>query len=228
MKATPGQEAVSERCWSSIGVWGDHTCRELGKWVHCQNCPILGAGGRALFEQGAPKDYLEEFAKLIAHEGEAKSVEKNSILVFRLEEEWLALPTSAFQSIEPPRTIQPIPHRSNRVLLGLVNIQGGLQLCVSLRDILDIPRRSSSETGDGLEAHARWGVIGSQRELWVFPMDEILGVDQFYSSDLKNVPVTVAKGAAPFTKALLELEGRSVGLLDQELILHHLRKTALQ
>ena len=35
-------------CWNQIGVQGDATCPELPKVVHCRNCPVYAAGGRAL------------------------------------------------------------------------------------------------------------------------------------------------------------------------------------
>jgi Magnesium chelatase, subunit ChlI len=41
-------------CWNQIGVFGDGTCPELAKVIHCRNCPVYAAGGRSLLLIGPP------------------------------------------------------------------------------------------------------------------------------------------------------------------------------
>jgi Magnesium chelatase, subunit ChlI len=42
-------------CWNQIGVFGDGTCPELAKVIHCRNCPVYAAGGRSLLMLGRPR-----------------------------------------------------------------------------------------------------------------------------------------------------------------------------
>jgi chemotaxis-related protein WspD len=81
-------------CWNQIGVAGDGTCPELEKVIHCRNCPVYSAGGRHLPEREPPEDYLREWTRALAEEkDEDKAADTLSVLIFRLGQEWLALPT---------------------------------------------------------------------------------------------------------------------------------------
>ena len=47
-------------CWSTIGVSGNGTCRELQTFVHCRNCPVYSAAGIQLLDRPLPADYRRE------------------------------------------------------------------------------------------------------------------------------------------------------------------------
>lgn len=112
-------------CWNQIGVAGDGTCPELERVVHCRNCPVYSASGRHLLEREPPEDYLREWTQALAEEkGEDKAADTLSVLIFRLGQEWLALPTHVCQEVAEMRPIHILPHRSGPVLLGLANIRG--------------------------------------------------------------------------------------------------------
>ena len=225
MTATPLPNSTFDRCWAHIGVWGTQTCPELAKHTHCHNCPVFVAAGRSLFHQPAPDQYLHDWALLIAAEKPATHAAISSALVFRLGTEWLALASSLFSSVEEIRPIHRVPHRSNKVFLGLVNIQGGLHLCFSLRELLGIPPALQQQT---TSSPPRLMVLRKENLSWVFPCDEILGLHQFSASDLQNVPATVEKTAGAITKALLAVGLKRAGLLDQELLITHLQRNALR
>ncbi|MDP1880273.1 MAG: chemotaxis protein CheW, partial [Parachlamydiaceae bacterium] len=61
-----------------------------------------------------------------------------SLIVFRLNSEWLALRTEFLKEISSLKPIHKIPHRTNTVLNGVVNFHGQLQLCVSLQYALEL------------------------------------------------------------------------------------------
>ena len=74
---------------------------------------------------------------------------KQSIVIFRIGPEWLALPTRVFQEIAERRTVHSLPHRQHGVVLGLINIRGELLICVSLGQLLgleQVPFREKSRT----------------------------------------------------------------------------------
>jgi chemotaxis-related protein WspD len=52
----------------------------------------------------------------------------------------------------------------------------------------------------------------------VFLVDEVHGVERFRARDLKEVPATVAQSQATYTHALLSLDDKSVGLLDERVL----------
>jgi Chemotaxis signal transduction protein len=130
-------------CWNQIGVDGDRSCVQLKTVIHCRNCPIYSAVGRSLLEREAPSEYLQEWTEILAKTQPdstqnsvvgtvIRSSETLSIMVFRLGEEWLALPVRLLQEVTQPCIIHTLPHRSDDLFLGLVNIRGEILLCISL------------------------------------------------------------------------------------------------
>jgi chemotaxis-related protein WspD len=216
--------AALDHCWRAIGSWGDQSCPELKPWIHCQNCPVLGKAGLGLFDQAAPTGYLAEWGRLLATEEEEVLKATESIFVFRIRSEWVALAASIFQSIEEPQIVHRIPHRSNKILLGLANIRGALQLCISLGDLLDLAAPSAEQAQ---HTAPKLGFVEKAGQRWVFPIDEVLGVHRYTPGELQPSPVTIAKSSAPFVKGLLLVDARTVGLLDDELLFHHLKRSAI-
>src|SRR5947209_7840285 len=86
-------------CWNTIGVRGDRSCPELVEFVHCQNCPVFAAAGRGLLDAPSPEGYLEEWTERLAEELEELSCDTRSVLVFRVADEWLALPVEALVEV---------------------------------------------------------------------------------------------------------------------------------
>jgi chemotaxis-related protein WspD len=54
----------------------------------------------------------------------------------------------------------------------------------------------------------------------VFPVDEVQGMERVRARDLKEVPATVARAQATYTRALMALGDRTVGLLDEQLLFY--------
>src|SRR5580698_2152106 len=147
-----GRQPGDGDCWNKIGVTGDRSCPELDTFIHCRNCPVYAAAARTFFDRPATEGYLAEWSRWLGSSvaldvrgektGEADTGarasdgEAVSVLIFRLGAEWLAFRTRAVAEVTTPRPVHRIPHRSNQVLVGLVNLQGQVQLCVSLRGLL--------------------------------------------------------------------------------------------
>lgn len=136
--AEANPSAITNDCWNKIGVKGDRSCPELSKHVHCRNCPVFTAAGQRLFEREPPPGHLSEWTKRLAEPEIPVEQGTVSVLVFRIGEEWLAADIALLVEIGELRPIHTIPHRTNEILAGLVNIRGELELCVSLGGLLGI------------------------------------------------------------------------------------------
>jgi chemotaxis-related protein WspD len=195
------------------------SCPTLAEVIHCQNCEIYSTAGRALFVRAAPRGYADEWTHALRVGKPHEQVETMSILVFRIGTEWLGLPASVLAQVSDVRKIHALPHRSDAVLLGLVNVRGRIEICCSLAALLGIePGEGRAATGS--LAYHRMIVAGRERDRWVFPVDEIDGVRRFRPRHVREKPVTVARDRTHFTRVVVDF--------DESVLLHSERgETAL-
>lgn len=222
-------EAPMAECWRIIGVTGDRSCPELESFIHCRNCPVLAEAARTFFERGAPEGYLDAWREILEEPAAEAAADATSALVFRLDGEWLALPTAVLVEVTPVRVLHRLPHRSGGVLAGLVNIRGQLQLCVSLHALLGLKGGPVTESAaDAVDrATARLLVVeraaGPGVERWVLGVDEVAGVQRVTKPMLRAVPSTVGHAGARCSSALFDWQERTVGLLDEARVFDGLR-----
>lgn len=212
--------AVLDDCWRRIGVRGDRTCPELVHHIHCRNCPTYGAAGRRLLDAPMPGQYREEWAGHVARPAARRERHTDSAVVFRVGVEWFGIPTGLCSRVLPRRAIHSLPHRRGGAVLGLANVEGTLVLCISLAAILGLApgRVPGTDAADGrlLVANSPDGQLG-------MPIEEAHGVCRFREEDLQAVPETVAKSRTPYTRAVLPLADRAVGLLDADNLFRSIR-----
>ena len=222
----PAVTAPMPECWRVIGVAGDRTCPELQAFVHCRNCPVLAEAARSFFDRPAPTGYLDAWQAILEEPEAAADTADTSVLVFRVDHEWLSLPTGALVEVTPFRTIHTVPHRSGTPLAGIVNVRGQLQLCVSLHAVLGLPGgpRTASQADGAGRLIVLERAIGQATERWVVGIDEVAGVHRVGTSDLRPVPSTVSQAAARCSSALFEWQGRTVALLDDVRLFEALRE----
>ncbi|MFK8185992.1 MAG: chemotaxis protein CheW [Phormidesmis sp.] len=131
-----------KKCWSDIGVWGDFTCPQLIDDIHCHNCSVYGQAGQDLLERPDLDGYTAEWTALMALPRDPFQTktrqDRLSVTVFRLGQEWLALPASIFHQVVSPNPVHSLPHRRDPLLRGIVNVRGQLLPCVSLHELLSI------------------------------------------------------------------------------------------
>lgn len=204
-------------CWNRIGVRGDKSCPELVRHSHCRNCPTYSAAAATLLDRdlvGPPAAVATgQFAAVTP--GEEGGTE--SAVIFRVGTEWFALSTLLLDEIVGLRPIHSIPHRRNPALLGLANVRGELVACISIARLL-IGEAAPSPQG-------RLIVVRHASGRLAFPVDEVQHTHRYRLDEMKPVPATVAKSASSFTKGLLSWRDRSVGCLDERLLLDALNRS---
>lgn len=248
-------------CWNRIGTSGDRSCPELQAHIHCRNCPVFASAARTFFDRSAPEGYLAEWTQWLAGSPAAGGLESGksdvpgnqdrdrdliSVLIFRLGQEWLAFRTQTIAEVTLPRPVHRIPHRSNEILIGLVNLRGQLQLCVSLHGLLGVnvfqgplahphmphqpqPRAADvkevADTGSSMPQGSRLVVLRDRErsETWIFAAEEVLGVHRLARAQLQSVSSSLANPEVSFSQAILSWEGRSVGFLDEQRVFAALR-----
>lgn len=225
-------------CWNQIGVDGDRSCVQLKTVIHCRNCPVYSAVGRSLLEREAPLEYLQEWTEILAKTQPdvgkkagvgtgVGSAETLSVMIFQLGEEWLALPVRLLQEVTQPCIIHTVPHRSDDLFLGLVNIRGEILLCISLAHLLDLAPRQNSPQETSFKVTKRMIVIYSEENRWVFPVDQVCGFHRFPKSELQKAPVVISKATESYTKGVVDWQGHQVNYLDTDLLFNTLNRRIL-
>jgi chemotaxis-related protein WspD len=211
-------------CWNRIGVWGDSQCGELARVIHCRNCPVYSQAAADLLDRDIPEGYLDATTRHFAQEAASVARDTKSVVIFRIEDEWLALATTALMEICDLRTVHSLPHQRNPAVLGIVNVRGELLICISLTSLLGTGK---TETAAGRDRLARTRLLVASRngERLVFPVDEVQGVHRFDPMRLGEAPATVARASSSYTRAMLPWREKSVGVLDEERLFETLRRT---
>ena len=214
-------EKSPDDCWNKIGVNGDRSCPELLKFTHCRNCPVFGSAARYFFHRAAPEGYLNEWAGLLAQPVVAGSVDQAAMLVFRLGVEWLGIDLNVAVEVTSLRPVHRVPHRTNAVFAGLINLRGQLHPCASLHGLLQI---DVIDPTTNPPIAPRLILIQNRNETWAFSADEVAGVHQIPQPDLRNVPSTLANPAGSYSRAVFAWGDRSVNVLDESRLFHSLRR----
>ncbi|AFY48754.1 chemotaxis signal transduction protein [Nostoc sp. PCC 7524] len=210
-------------CYNLIGITGDRSCPELSNFIHCRNCPVYSNIGRQLLERTIPDNYRYEWTELFSEQrgDDADTLITTAtltVVIFRLQREWLALSTQVFKETISPTLIHNLPHRSNQILRGLVNIRGELQLCVSLTHLLNLETVDTPVAALSPVVYPRMVVVEKAGSVWVFPVDELYGVQRFHQHELRDTPNSMTATTHNFTKGFFYWRENSLGYLDEELL----------
>ncbi len=243
-----------QRCWKQIGVWGSSDCEKLAQVAHCHHCSVYTAAGSQLLQRATPVAYrAQQTQQISAVQQREDASALSSVLIFRLAQEWLALPAGLCQQILPPIAHHTLPHRSNATLLGIVNVRGQLLLKVSLLAVLGLNgaslrstenrpenrSKSRSETNDlsGLLAnktqiYSRMVVLEKPTEIgevdtWVFDVDELYGIHSVALSQLAAAAAGVNAAIESCTRQVFSWQGQPVNFLNDVRLFEALRQQAL-
>ena len=201
-------------CWQTIGVQGDRTCGLLETHIHCRNCPVFAAAGKMFFDREAPDGYEQEWTQRLQTAETIEPTFVGSALVFRVGTQWLAVDLDLVAEVAATRPVTRIPHRSNDVLLVLVNIRGELRLCASLYGMFSQEPQSLAHANP--LAPRRMIVLHRNRAHWVIPVDEVAGIRRYAQEHIKPVPESLDKTTATLAVAIIAFNGMSAGRLDSE------------
>jgi chemotaxis-related protein WspD len=210
-------------CWNTIGIRGDGSCPELARLAHCQNCPVYVTAAQSLLDRDPPVEYSAAATAHFAKPRLAEQRSTESVVIFSLGLEWMALPVSAVAEIARTRQIHSLPQRRGHIE-GVVNVHGELVVCVSLGRMLGL---EPAPTDHKSQPNGLSRILVIQREdvRAVCPVDEVHGIHQFHPQQLQDVPATVAKSASTFTRKILTWRERSVGILNDQLLFIALKRS---
>ncbi|HTU00720.1 MAG TPA: chemotaxis protein CheW [Candidatus Sulfotelmatobacter sp.] len=138
-----------------------------------------------------------------AEEAGAAAGEQLRLVVFRLADEWFALPIAEVREIQPLSEITRVPNAPPQIL-GIVNVRGHILTLLTLESLLGIPRAVPP-------THAMILDLGVP--------DPYVGVAIHGAAEVRRVPAAdvepspAGPGGPGGLDGVLEIEGRVVGLL---------------
>jgi len=208
-----------EDCWNEIGVWrkGGEECPRLADVVHCRNCDRYMNAGRVLLGRQLPEDYGNDWSNLQSRKSLTQA-DKTSCVIFRLGDEWFAMPVGVFSEVNPMRMIHDIPHNTSKILRGVVNIRGELKVCVSLGNLIGLTKgKKKSAKKENMSQETcttRLVMINHDKYEVVFPVSEIAGVHRYDKNDLGKLPSTIPNDSNHYFLGSVEWKNSDVACID--------------
>lgn len=206
-------------CWNRIGIRGDKSCGQLAAHVHCRNCPVYASAAKRILDRLPPGMASEDEAP----PPQQHAANLSSLLVFRLQREWLGLPTRSLDEVAGMRGIISLPHRRDPAVLGVTNVRGTLTVCVSLARLLGLD--AAAPQARERPAAARMLIFGGAGRAVVLPVDEVEGMHDVDLQALDPLPSTVQGASLKYSRGMARCGGRAVGVLDETLLMQALQRS---
>ena len=215
-------------CWNQIGVWSKaaQRCSRLQQVIHCRNCSVYANYGRLLLDRDLPADYTEYWQDNYKKSKFGQEQGDQSAIVFRVGNEWLAMPLRLMDEITRMRKVHSIPHKRHQALRGLVNINGVLLVCVCLQQLLKIEDKPGEKPKPQLP-DARMIVVRKGKNRYVVPVNETRNTIRYQQHELKEPPSTLSSSARVFIDGILVREGLSIGLVGSDVLFAELERSLL-
>jgi chemotaxis-related protein WspD len=173
-----------------------------------------------LLDRELTDEYRREWTVQVAEERHVVQRQLQSVFVFRIGGEWLALPVPMLQAVVPQRAVHAVPHHRDGLLLGLVTLRGQLVLCISLAKLLGVASDPKHGAGKDVQHQTRFLIIGEREDQRVVvPVDEVYGIVRYGADAVRELPSALASGARYTTNVLL-WAGHTVACLDGTLLLY--------
>jgi chemotaxis-related protein WspD len=214
MQVIAHDDEVIDDCWNRIGVHGDKQCPLLQRHIHCRNCEVYAAAASRLLDRYAQLEHDRDETPLALEQANSG----RSMLLFRLGDEWLALPTASLSEIAPLQPVHSLPHQRSRVLQGVANVRGALVPCLSLADLLGVAVEAQAPRSG--RSMPRMLILAAEGGPVVVPVDEIDGIHRLDPEHLEQ-----GRDTAHFTAAVLQWRSRSVRVLDEQHLLQAVKRS---
>lgn len=158
----------------------------------------------SLFDRAPDADYLRQWQATLATPAAEAALQSESYVLFRLHGQLFGLPSLSTSEVVPPRAIRAVPNRSRKLLLGLVNLHGHLELCVSLAGLLTPDSGATVTPGLFL-------VADLHGDSYVIPVDEVLSILRFPQKEIAPPPQ-----ASRYLSGIVVHQEELVGLIDTQ------------
>ena len=181
----------------------------------------------SLLSRQHPEGYLEEWSQRLQQPPAKEVVDTIPVLIFRIGKEWLGINVHNIAGITSVSNVHKVPHRTNKILLGLANVGGELEICISLSALLGLHVDDAINASEYQHAYPRMLVMSRESERYVSKVSEVFGVLHFETDLMEAPPVTVTHALSTYSQGIFMHKRFKVALLDDELIYHSIHSKNL-
>lgn len=138
------------------------------------------------------------------------------LLLFRLERETYAIPSSSVREIIRHRTFTPVPG-APPTLPGIISQRGAILPIVEIRTILGLPE-------DELTRSARMVIVQHSEIDMVLLVEQVFDLVSLEAQTVEAPPSALDPARARFIQGIARYEDRPVALLDLDIVISALRE----
>ncbi len=167
-------------------------------------------------------DILRHRAESLAQAEEAEAVtEMTSLLLFRLGEEWYAVPIPGVREIVNDIVLTPIP-RVPEFIRGVMNVRGEI---VSVTDIAALMRIASAGPRDVRELPSAI-IARTERCVSALAVDEIGDILDVPRASVEPPLATLERSQIEFISGSVYVDGRLIGIVNLDKVLEPIGENA--
>ena len=159
-----------------------------------------------------PDNYIDINTEAYRQSKSNEAQNLTSCVIFRKDNEWLALSSAILNEISERKSIHSLPHFSSKLIAGLVNIRGELEICIALENALSLKHHEVQSE----RISARMIVIVLDSGKYVIEADEVHGIFKVPADSIKQPPVTLSQDENNLISGVFDYDDRHIGLLDSK------------
>jgi chemotaxis-related protein WspD len=186
---------------------------------------LFSSAAAQLLDREVPESYLREWTDIVAAKQQVVETNFESVVVFSVGSESLALPISTVKEIVEGSAVHRLPHRSGGIVHGIVSVRGEILVCAALDFLLGLQKPLREVPLAPQTAKERLMICERNGDRLALVVSSVYGVHRYLPRDLRAIPATVAKAAATYTIGILPWKtNETIGCLDAELVFYGLNK----
>lgn len=210
---TLGGSIEIDACWKSKGIYGDRSCAKLAAHTHCRNCEVYTETASALRDQFHSNELAEGESSLSTSLQHISAEPTQRCIVFRLANQWFAIPSRFLTEVSLPLAIRAVPNRHSTTLRGVCNIKGQLIPCISLHRLFTLPESDISS------ASQRMLVLQHASGAFVVAVNQILEITMLAQSIWDFTTLSSGSILGQVSSAAAKYKNINLTLLDADALL---------
>jgi chemotaxis-related protein WspD len=177
--------------------------------------------GRGFLDRAIPSSFIDENTSKYSVKPENEILKQKSFIVFRVLDKWVALKTKFFFESFDEKFIHIVPHRTNELFAGLINIHGKLLMAV---DISSLINAGDTQKGTSKKDLKRMLQIGNGKIRFVIKADEVIGNVHVDEEKIEDLPESISGSKDAVFKSRVFLRDKQVLIIDEDVFFEQIDK----